>query len=243
MFENLLSAGTQKQILGISLTPGIGLEAVLYDRNRNAVLKYGRRHVDYNFSTREIQDYTQFKSALSELVQELNVAPKALAYLVLPSVHFDFAEIPATVKDDQIKEITYSIAQDFYIFKKEEPVSGWCNVANLDSTQKRLAYASFQKSAVDNIKDFFSDINLQLIGIEPSHTAVIRGLCSVGLLNDVLSKRESWIAMIVNVNSFTLMFFNADNLENCVEIYLFVAPTICIMSITFFFMLSPDFVA
>jgi len=59
MFTNLLSTSTQKQILGVSLTPGIGLEAVLYDRNKNVVLKYGRRRVDYNFSTREIQDYSQ----------------------------------------------------------------------------------------------------------------------------------------------------------------------------------------
>ena len=219
MFENLLSTGTQKQVLGVSLTPGIGLEAVIYDRNRNVALKYGRRHVDYNFSTREIQDYTQFKTALSDLVRELNVAPKALAYLVLPNVYFDFAEVPQEVNDIQIREILYSTAQDFYLFKKEEPVSGWCPVANInDPTQKKLAYTSFQKNAIDNIRDYFNDVNLQLIGVESAYTAVIRGLHSTGMLNDVLARRESWIAMIVNVNSFTLMFFNADNLENCVDV-------------------------
>lgn len=219
MFENFLSTGTQKQILGISLTPGIGLEAVLYDRNRNVALKYGRRHVDYNFSTREIQDYNQFKTALSDLVEELKISPKALAYLVLPSVHFDFTEIPASVKDDQIKEIIYSTAQDFYLFKKEEPVSGWCEVANINNpAQKKLAYTSFQKTAIDGIKDYFNDVNLQLVGIECMHTATVRGLHSTGFLSDVLSRRESWIAMIVNTNSFTLLFFNADNLENCVDV-------------------------
>ena len=219
MFENLLSTSTQKQVLGISLTPGIGLEAVLYDRNRNTVLKYGRRQVDYNFSTREIQNYAQFKTALRDLASELNIAPKALAYLVLPNVHFDFVEVPASVVDSQIKEAILSTAQDFYLFKKEEPVSGWCEVPNINNpSQKKLAYTSFQKTVVDNIKDYFNDVNLQLIGIESTHTATVRGLHSAGFLNDVLSRHESWIAMIVNVNSFTLLFFNADNLESCIDI-------------------------
>ena len=78
MLENLLSTSTQKQIIGVTLTPGIGLEACIYDRNKNNVIKYGRKKVEYNFSTREIQDYVEFKTALSDLIAELNASPKAL---------------------------------------------------------------------------------------------------------------------------------------------------------------------
>ncbi len=218
MLNSLLNT-TQKQIVGVALTPGVGLEATIYDRNKNSVLKYARKKVDYNFSTREINDITEFKSALGALVSELNIAPKSSAFMVLPNVHFDFVEIPSQVMDDGIKEAILSKAEDFYIFKKEEPVSGWCPVANInDPSQKRLAYTSFQKSTVDNLKDVFNDVGLQLVGIESAYSATVRGLHSIGLLNDVIQRRESWTAMIVNTNSFTLMYFDADNLLECSEV-------------------------
>ena len=38
---NFLSSGNQKQIVGIALTPGIGLEAVILDKTKTTVLNYG----------------------------------------------------------------------------------------------------------------------------------------------------------------------------------------------------------
>ncbi|MBQ8476614.1 hypothetical protein IJ531_06085, partial [bacterium] len=198
MLNNLLSTSTQKQIVGISLAPGIGLQAVIYDRAKNTVLNYGRKKVEYNFSTREIQDYVEFKAALSDLMQEMNVPPKTMAYLVLPNVYFDFIEIPPSIAEPEIKTALLSKAEEFYLFKKEEPVSGWCDVVNInDTSQRRLAYTSFQKNAVDALKDIFSDVGLQLVGVESAYSATIRGLYSVGLIDDVLSERLSWTTMLV----------------------------------------------
>ena len=240
MFENLLSTSTQKQVLGVSLTPGIGLEAVIYDRNKNAVLKYGRRKVEYNFSTRDIENYVEFKAALGDLVSELGITENALAYMVLPNVYFDFAEIPQEVNDAEIPTILLSKAEDFYLFKKEPPVSGWCNVANInDPSQRKVAYTSFQQSSIDNIKEAFADVKLQLVGVESGHTATIRGLHSIGKLDALLAQRASWIAMIINTNSFTLLAFNADNLESCVDVPIAIksfsrftkSPTLAVWSV------------
>ena len=219
MLNNLLSTSTQKQIVGISLAPGIGLQAVIYDRAKNTVLNYGRKKVEYNFSTREIQDYVEFKAALSDLMQEMNVPPKTMAYLVLPNVYFDFIEIPPSIAEPEIKTALLSKAEEFYLFKKEEPVSGWCDVVNInDTSQRRLAYTSFQKNAVDALKDIFSDVGLQLVGVESAYSATIRGLYSVGLIDDVLSERLSWTTMLVNTNSFTLLYFDGENLLECTEV-------------------------
>ncbi len=219
MLNSLLSTGTQKQIIGVSLTPGIGLEACIYDRNKNCVLKHGRKKVEYNFSTREIQNYTEFKTALSSLMEELGASPKAPAYLVLPNVYFDFIEVPTSIADNEIQTAVLSNAEAFYLFKKEEPVSGWCNVVNLsNSSQKRLACTSFQKNAVDSLKGIFEDVGLTLVGIESAYSATVRGLYSVGLLDSTLAKKESWTLMLVNTNSFTLMYFDADNLTECNEV-------------------------
>ena len=65
-----------------------GIEVAVVDQNKKCVTNYGRKRVEYNFSTREIQNYGLFKSALSELLEEMKIAPNSQAYFVLPNVFF-----------------------------------------------------------------------------------------------------------------------------------------------------------
>lgn len=219
MLEKILSSGNNKTIVGVSLTPGLGLEAVVYDRAQNTVLNYGKRKVEYNFSTREIQDYTQFKTALAELMDEMRILPKTMAYMVLPNVYFDFIELPKTMGDAEIKTAILSKAEEFYVFKREEPISGYSEVINPDGdSQKRIVYSSFQKAAASQIKDAFSDIGLQLVGIESSYSATLRGLYLTGLIKDVVEEQTPWTAMIVNTNSYTLLNMDGKNLIECSEV-------------------------
>ena len=215
--SNLLS-NTKKQVVGIALTPGIGLEAVILDKTGNAVQNYGRKKVEYNFSTREIQDYVQFKTALSELVDEMKIPPKTSVYLILPNIHFNFIEIPPIVVDEQINTMILSEAEEFYIFKKDEPVSGWAEVAVSGTSQRRLAYSSFQKTAIDQIKDIFADVGLQLAGIENNYSASLRGLYKLGLIDDVVASDAPWTMMIIGTNSYGLMHLEGKNLLDYNEV-------------------------
>ena len=216
---NFLSSGNQKQIVGITLTPGIGLEAVVLDKNKTTVLNYGRKKVEYNFSTREIQDYVQFKTAIVELMDEMKIAPKSYVYIVLPNVYFDFLEIPPMISNPEIKTAVLSKAEEFYIFKRDEPISGWCEVVNPQGgSQKKIVYTSFQKSAVDEIKEIISDLGLQLIGIESSYSATLRGLYTTGYLNDVIIEESPWTVMFINTNSYTLFQLDGKNLLDYTEV-------------------------
>ena len=216
---NFLSSGNQKQIVGIALTPGIGLEAVILDKTKTTVLNYGCKKVEYNFSTREIQDYVQFKTALVDLMDEMKILPKTPVYLILPNVYFDFLEIPPGISDPEIKTAVLSKAEEFYIFKRDEPVSGWCEVINSQGgAQKKIAYTSFQKSAVDEIKEIISDIGLHLIGIESAYSATLRGLYITGYLNDIILEEASWTAMLINTNSYTLFQLAGKNLIDYSEV-------------------------
>ena len=216
---NFLSSGNQKQIVGIALNPGIGLEAVVLDKNKSTILNYGYKKIEYNFSTREIQDYVQFKTALVELMDEMKIAPKSLVYLVLPNVYFDFLEIPPMISNPEIKTAVLSKAEEFYLFKRDEPVSSWCEIINPEKgSQKKIVYTSFQKSTVDEIKEIISDIGLQLIGIESAYSATLRGLYVTGFLSDVILEEASWTAMLINTNSYTLFQMDGKNLVDYSEV-------------------------
>lgn len=219
MLEKILSSGSQKTVVGVSLTPGIGLEAVVYDKTQNVILNYGRRKVDYNFSTREVQDYTEFKTALAELMDELKVLPKTMAYMVLPNVYFDFINLPSDMGDAEIKTALLSKAEEYYVFKREEPVSGWTEVINPDGDgTKKFVYSSFQKNIVDNMKDAFSDIGLHLVGLENTYSATLRGLYTVGYLDDVIQEQAPWTMMIINTNSYTILNMDGKNLLEYTEV-------------------------
>ena len=209
----------KKQIIGFSITPGLGLEAVILDKAKNSVVAYGRKKVDYNFSQRNIQNYAQFKNALIELIDELKIQPKSYAYLVLPNVYFDFIEVTNDTPDSGIEIALTSTSEEFYIFKKEEPVIGWCDVANpMGTTQRKLAYTAFQKSDIDEIKEIFSSVGLQLAGIETAYSATLRGLYLTGEIKDAVLMDSSWSALLINTNSFTLFQMEGKNLLECNEV-------------------------
>lgn len=208
-----------KQIIGFSITPGLGLEAVILDKSKTSVVNYGRKRVDYNFSQRNIQNYAQFKNALVELMAEMKIPPKSYAYLILPNVFFDFIEVTNDTNDSGIEIALTSTAEEFYIFKKEEPVIGWCDVANPTGTsQRKLAYSAFQKSDIDEIKEIFSSVGLQLAGIETAYSATLRGLNLIGEIKDAILMSSSWSALLINTNSFTLFQMEGKNLLECNEV-------------------------
>ena len=204
----------ERHIVGVSLTPGIGLEAVVLDKTKKQVLKYGKKDVLYNFSTREIQNMPQFKTQFSELMDSLDIPPKAEINLVLPNILFDFIEAPAELTDDDVKTMILTKAEEYYLFKREEPISGYCEVINFNGgTNKKFAYTSFQKNIVEQIKETITaDLGFNLISIESSYSATLRGLFVAGLIDDVVLESASWTFMLVNSNSYTLFQMEGKNI-------------------------------
>ena len=196
---------THKQIIGISVTPNIGVEVIQTDRKSNQVIKYGRRFIEYNFSTREIQDYGAFKSAVIDLFNELDINAKSNVFLTLPNVHFDFMNLTLILPDDGINTAIASKAEESYIFKRVEPVSAWLDVnVNTNTETRHIIYSSFQKTAIDEIKDVFADIGSNLVGIESAYSAILRGIYFSNLCSQEIAENYSWNVLLINTNSYAI---------------------------------------
>lgn len=196
---------THKQIIGISITPNIGVEVIQTDRKSNRVIKYGRRFIEYNFSTREIQDYGAFKSAVIDLFNELDINVKSNVFLTLPNVHFDFMNLPLILPDDGINTAISSKAEESYIFKRAEPISAWLDVnINNNTDTRHIIYTSFQKTAIDEIKDVFADMGSNLVGIESAYSAILRGIYFSNLCSKEIAENQSWNVLLINTNSYAI---------------------------------------
>lgn len=218
LFDSLLQGNSVKKVVGMAITPGIGLELVEYDKATGAVTNYGRRPLEYNIATREIQNYADFKSKLIDLVEKMFIKIRTPVFLILPNVYFDSIELPPDVQGNELDMAILSKAEEFYLFKREEPVSGWNEIVNTgNAVQKKYVYSSFQKSAIDEIKSVIEEASLTLVGIETSYSATLRGLRLSGLIDDVILEEASWTAMIIGSNNYTLLQMDGKNLINYSE--------------------------
>ena len=71
-----LGMGGGKEIVYLSVTPGVGLELIQVDASARSVKNYSYRPLEYNESLREIASIDEFKNAAEELFSELKIAPK-----------------------------------------------------------------------------------------------------------------------------------------------------------------------
>ena len=208
-----------KQIVGVSVTPSIGVEVALLDKKSPTIIKYARRPIEYNVATREIQDYSVFKATIIDLFKELDINLKSSVYLTLPNVHLDFESLPLIIGDEAINNAILSKAEDNYIFKRVEPVSARTDLLTNTTTDKRIiAYTSFQETAVNQIKEIFIELGSNLIGLESSYSATIRGLWFTGAIGDDVDENTNWNLLLVNSNSYAMFSMQGSRLVDYTEV-------------------------
>lgn len=204
---------TYKQIVGIAVTPNIGVEVMLIDKKEGKVIKYANRPLEYNSSIREIADYTAFKSAVLDMFEQLDINKKSNVFVVLPNVYFGFINLPLILGDEAISNALTSEVEQSYLFKRTDPVTTWWDVnVNTQTDNRYIVYTALQKEAVMRIKDVFEEIGSNLVGVESSYSAIIRGIDFVGLEKDAVSEGQSWNILLINQNSYAIFSLTGNRL-------------------------------
>ena len=200
-----LGAGS-KEIVFLSVTPGVGLELIQVDPVIKSVKTYGHKPLEYSDSMREISNYDDFKNALQDLFQELNINPKCNIVLNLPMVHFGKVELPLLLSDESITEAVISEVEQSYIFKRCEPVVSWFDGhSNSASDSRTIFYSALQKNAIDKIKEILGELGANLGGVEISLISNLRALLFSGLTETQMEEGTPWNLMIVNSNGYSIV--------------------------------------
>ena len=200
-----LGAGS-KEIVYLSVTPGVGLEMIQVDPVIKSVKTYGHKPLEYSDSMREIANYDDFKNALQELFQDLNINPKCNIVLNLPMVHFGKVDLPLLLNDEGVTEAVISEVEQSYIFKRCEPVVSWFDGRSNNSSDTRtIFYSAVQKTAIDKIKEILTEMGANLSGVEISLVSNLRALLFSGLTETMMEEGTAWNLMIVNSNGYSLV--------------------------------------
>lgn len=211
--------GSQKQIIGVAVTPNIGVEVIQVDSKTGGVQKYAQRPLSYNSQKREIEDYVAFKGAIIDMCTELEINIKSSFYVVLPNIYFGFIDLPSSVVGEEIENVLLAKAEESYVFKKAEPAIAHANAGgNVVDDSKYLVYSAIQKEVVERIRDIFVEMGANLVGIEGSNTAVIKAIEHIRLADDVIKSESNWDILLVNSNNYALFALSGNNIFDYVEV-------------------------
>ena len=212
-----LGLGASKDIVYLSVSPGVGLELIQLDVSTKTVKNYSYRPLEYNESLREIANIEEFRTAVEELFSELKINLKSNVVLNLPMVLFGSTDLPLLLADDAVTEALTSEVEQSYIFKRYEPVVSWCDASNTQSGDSRkLFYSAIQKNSIDEIKNVLTELGINLVGVEMSLTSLLKSLAFTGLAEEQMKDNVSWNLMLINPNGYAICSMVG---KNIVEYY------------------------
>lgn len=204
----------KSSIVGVSVTPEVGLEVAQIDFATQAVLKYGIRQLEYDASRREIADLDLFKEALQDLFFELQIPKGTEVVLNIPTVAFKTNDYPAALDEAQISNAIEEELADHYIFKTVEPAVSAVRLPNASMQFYKIAYTAAQKQMLIEIALGIKDMGYKLVGIDTSVNSVLNALMYKQRVDVSI---DSWVLLIVDSYCCTIITMNGKNYVDTYE--------------------------
>ena len=204
----------KSSIVGVSVTPEVGLEVAQIDFATQTVLKYGIRQLEYDASRREIADLDLFKEALQDLFFELQIPKGTEVVLNIPTVAFKTNDYPAALDEAQISNAIEEELADHYIFKTVEPAVSAVRLPNASMQFYKIAYTATQKQMLIEIALGIKDMGYKLVGIDTSVNSVLNALMYKQRVDVSI---DSWVLLIVDSYCCTIITMNGKNYVDTYE--------------------------
>ncbi len=193
-------------VIGVSVTPEVGLEVAQIDFATRTVLKYAVRPLEYDINRRDIADLDIFKETLSDLLEELQLPKGTSIVLSLPAVTFRVNDYPASLDEEQVGNAIEEELAEHLIFKNNEPCIAATQLPNSTIQFNKIAYEAVQKTTIIEIAMAIKDLGYKLLAIDTSVNSILNSLIlkeRVNVENDV-----SWVLLLVENNCCRVISMN-----------------------------------
>lgn len=213
-----LGSRNNKEIVYLSVTPGVGLELIQLDVINRSVKNYAYRPLQYNESLRQIADMEAFRTAVIELFEETKINIKSNVVLNLPMVLFGSKELPLLLADDAITEALTSEVEQSYLFQRYEPMVSWVD-SRIQSSgdMRKLFYTAVQKNVVEEIQTVLNELGAKLVGVEMSLTSLMKALLYSGLTEEQMKDNVTWNLMLVTQSGYSIISMVGKNIVDYYE--------------------------
>lgn len=194
-----MSLFSKNIVVGVSVTPEVGLEVAVVDFSSRTLLKYGVRQIKYNSARREIDDLDLFKENLSDLLMELNIPKNSEIVLNIPVATFKVNDYPAALDNMQIENaIEEELAQDPLYKNNDDPCSSAFKLPNSTIQFNKIAYIAASRNMIYEIVLIFKDLGYKLKAIDTSASSTLNALIYLERVNT--APDTTWTMLVVENN-------------------------------------------
>lgn len=202
-------------VVGISVTPELGLEVAQIDFVTRKVLKYGVRSLGYDVNRRDIADLDIFKESLSDLLEELQIPKGTSIVLNIPTVVFKINDYPAALSEAEISVAIEEELADSIWFKENEPIMDATRLSSASMQFYKIAYTAAQRATVAEIVIAIKDLGYKLLAIDSSVSSTINALMYLERLN--IEQDNTWVMLLVDSFSCRVLLMNGRNYVDSFE--------------------------
>lgn len=202
-------------IIGVSVTPEIGLEVAQIDFAAQKVLKYGVRPLEYNPNTREIADLDLFKEALQDLCIELQIPKGAEIVLNIPAVTFNVKDFPASLDEAQVGGVLEEEFAEHQLFQNTDPCISATLLPNSTIQFNKVAYVAAQKTMLVEVAMAIKDLGFKLYAVDTSVNSVLNSLIYKERVN--VAPDTSWVLLLVDTFCCRIISMSGRNYVDAYE--------------------------
>lgn len=202
-------------VIGVSVTPEIGLEVAQIDFATRTVLKYATRPLEYDYNRRDIVDLDIFKETFKDIMEELAIPKGASIVLNLPTVVFKVNDYPAALDEAQVSNAIDDELGEHPIFQNTDPCYSAAALQNSTIQFTKVAYTAAQRATIVEIVMAIKDLGYKTLAIDTSVNSTLNALMFKERVN--IEGDTSWVLLLVENNCCRIIPMNGRNYVDAFE--------------------------
>lgn len=202
-------------VIGVSVTPEIGLEVAQIDFATRTVLKYANRPLEYDINRRDIADLDIFKETLKDIMDELAIPKGASVVLNFPTVVFKVNDYPAALDEAQVSNAIEEELSEHPFFQNTDPCSSATVLPNSTIQFNKVAYTAAQRATIVEVVMAIKDLGYKTLAIDTSVNSTLNALMLKERVNT--EGDTSWVLLLVENNCCRILPMNGRNYVDAFE--------------------------
>ena len=196
-------------VVGVSVSPELGLEVAQVDFATRTVLKYACRKLEYDNMRREIADRDVFKQDLGDMLEELQIPKGSEVVINLPPVVFKVTDYPASLAGPQIQSAIEEELLNHSIFQDADPCISAVGLPNSTIQFTKVAYTVAQKAMLEELVYQIKELGYKLLAVDTSVNSTLNAL----IYNDRVDVAPDamWVLLLVENNYCRIVSMHGRN--------------------------------
>jgi len=198
----------------INLVPSLShLELIRYDSSKGSFLTLDSEEVMFDPATRDLlEGEDRIKSSIRRLYERNRIPLKTPTTLILPSFFTRQYSIPEDILNEDLVTILISEAERFYVFKKIDPVVGYCSIKD-----GQVLYTAYPQQSLDQLKRIFNEVKIPLVSIDSNYTSALRGLVAMDVVDIEVINTLKWGMMTISDFNVFMAVIEGNTIEKTFE--------------------------